>query len=1021
MSRKGVALGGSKSKKIPRIFQHRRSTSPTRFPGSSTNVVAVEQVSDDVHTVEYESAPSEYQKKATKKKTKLAKASSMDKSSVGVAKPSTTNNNFYAECHAEDAETVASIEKWLKTRTESISSMDLDVIKSEVEEASGNDHRYLTDEMSHAFLDKDQDVLSMDIDLSDKKLVLGYDPVLQDLRSDKLLETCEKDEFILPAFQLDHLEPLTLTPDDMMVAGEILPSANSQPVLSNPGICLSTTTMSTQELIYGKSQCDKDSHQKNRGKSTSCSDAETSSLKQVVNVYLEGLGHVSVETSSVETLGNTLSKADECSEMKMKLKPKLKPRIIKKRSKPSLKSDNNSSFRVLRTEEQPRTSEGIMAVVAISTDKISNMTQIVINTGKEEQIYQGKTSELIEATGSFPQLSRIQNSCQENHVSDLISDGSNTNENDLVISNALEELGITDDTLESISSTEHGKMWVCPKEDCRRHFNRLYALKGHVLSHYGVRPFKCDFKGCAWAFYSEFKLKRHKETHLKRKDYICEVDNCGRRFTTVYNLLTHKKLHNRPSKVFCQVPNCQERFQTKRALELHMKSHDQSHAPYVCKQEGCGKRFYTSNALTSHQRCHSYKEIDIKCSWPGCGKLFDKPCRLKAHIRSHTGYKPYPCTFQGCNWAFSSSSKLKRHQKKHTNERKFICDVSSCGKAFMRSEHLKEHRLTHKDGRCFQCHMCDAKFSAKSSLYVHIKKHQTQDVVSSLQNTMLIDQQVYAVENEANETSLNERYITNIESSDIIETQEHSHSLDLDLDLDPIIVDTPLTGAGQCASRNNGVASNDGSHQDRIGYFCSMETCSKAYAAKSALRAHMNRIHGIKNGEQKVLQIPDEEECAAATSSVDYVTYATSQSISNDHMIMIPPHEALVVSSPELESPTFNSMLKLSESNCQDSAQSIEEPADEQHDMIDENHEGSARTDLTYSDFIRFKANSTIFNSVVGATDVVLGAGGLVEGLLLPDDLPSVYYQDDIAGTECQVLLLDSGPPESTINLRDLE
>lgn len=41
----------------------------------------------------------------------------------------------------------------------------------------------------------------------------------------------------------------------------------------------------------------------------------------------------------------------------------------------------------------------------------------------------------------------------------------------------------------------------------------------------------------------------------------------------------------------------------------------------------------------------------------------------------------------------------------------------------MRSEHLKEHRLTHVEGRCFPCKLCEAKFSAKSSLYGHIKKH----------------------------------------------------------------------------------------------------------------------------------------------------------------------------------------------------------------------------------------------------------------------------------------------------------
>jgi len=139
-------------------------------------------------------------------------------------------------------ETVADFEKWLKMRsTEPLvpSSMDLDATKM----VEGVD-RYLGEEvLSHGcFLSKDPYGLSIDVDLADtKKLNLSsYDPILQDLTGshseNRLLEPpCEKvvDEFMLPEFQLDHLDPLVaLTPDDMMVAGEILPSANSQPTIS---------------------------------------------------------------------------------------------------------------------------------------------------------------------------------------------------------------------------------------------------------------------------------------------------------------------------------------------------------------------------------------------------------------------------------------------------------------------------------------------------------------------------------------------------------------------------------------------------------------------------------------------------------------------------------------------------------------------------------------------------------------------------------------------------------------------
>lgn len=529
-----------------------------------------------------------------------------------------------------------------------------------------------------------------------------------------------------------------------------------------------------------------------------------------------------------------------------------------------------------------------------------------------------------------------------------------------------------------------------------------------------VSLFQCDFEGCAWAFYSEFKLKRHKETHLKRKDYVCEVEGCNRRFTTIYNLWSHEKLHNRPNRIVCQVPDCQEKFQTKRALELHMKSHDQSHAPYVCKHEGCGKRYYSSNALTSHQRCHSYKEIDVKCSWPGCGKVFDKPCRLKAHIRSHTGCKPYLCTFQGCQWAFSSSSKLKRHQKKHTNERKFVCDVPSCGKAFMRSEHLKEHRLTHKEGRYFQCFICKAKFSAKSSLYVHIKKHQVKEDVETNSRDIMNGQKRSKVK-DTHCSRVNPVVKSKRKSIDL---NINTTCLDTSTADKPELTDTNLRNNNENQTKGNAVPPQD---KPKTLYHCPVETCTRSYTTKATLRAHMLKVHGtpVEDCDKSSKRVSGNPVC-----NMDYILYtAPSVSEPTEQMIMVAPCDAVILSAssgidrslPEPEPPPLTNILKTSESS----------PHVMMHRQISDQHvrkdQGSARTDLTFSDVWKLKANGAVLDSLVGASDVVLGASDLEEGLLLTEELPSMYYQDDVVGTEYQVLLLDSVPSESTINLRGLE
>lgn len=530
---------------------------------------------------------------------------------------------------------------------------------------------------------------------------------------------------------------------------------------------------------------------------------------------------------------------------------------------------------------------------------------------------------------------------------------------------------------------------------------------------------QCDFEGCTWAFYSEFKLKRHKETHLKRKDYVCEVEGCNRRFTTIYNLWSHTKLHSRPNRIVCQVPDCSEKFQTKRALELHMKSHDQRHAPYVCQHEGCGKRYYSSNALTSHQRSHSYKEVDIKCSWPGCGKVFDKPCRLKAHTRSHTGYKPYHCTFQDCKWAFSSSSKLKRHQKKHTNERKFVCDAPDCGKAFMRSEHLKEHRLTHTEGRYFQCFVCEARFSAKSSLYVHIKKHQQAKTETG------------ATDSASECTSGQKR----------TKTKESQYSRVKSI-VKPKLKSAELVKTDEITAKENDVEKLDAhdvgersQNQDQLKwlYRCPIEMCEHLINGEASLREHLLKTHDIRCGDS--LEPPSSD----VANNVDYILYTVHGSSSNspteeEQMVMVAPCDAVILGTtspsssmdrclPEPEPPPFNVLKNLEPLR-------VDARVDNRKETVPiKKNQRSARTDLTYSDWYRLKINGALgMDSIVTDTsnlvpdvDVSSEEGEGEEGLLLTEELPSMYYQEDAAGTEYQVLLLDSSPLESTGNLRGLE
>lgn len=342
----------------------------------------------------------------------------------------------------------ANIEQWFKVRTDSVSSIDLEGMK--------NMPSYLADELSHNFLEKDSNSLS-------------YDPILHELQNDKLLDTCTKDdEFILPEFALD---PLELTPD-MMVAGEILPSTSALNVSHD-------TCLPVQQ---------QQQHQQSDSLNTDhdlCDKATQCHTRDFDNANLESL---TKNANNPENYLTELKSIDlnEFTDSEIEQKANYKTRDVNN----MMKKISDMQV-VLRDDAMIDQSDGVMAVVAISTDKISNLTQIVINNGTEEQIYQGKTSELIEATGNFSTID-AQNMWQGGGIEND-SENMTINKHDILITSALEDLGITDDMLQPVSIADQGKTWICPKKECHRYFNRLYALKSHLLTHYGVRPFKVLF------------------------------------------------------------------------------------------------------------------------------------------------------------------------------------------------------------------------------------------------------------------------------------------------------------------------------------------------------------------------------------------------------------------------------------------------------------------------------------------------------------------------------------------------
>ena len=95
-----------------------------------------------------------------------------------------------------------------------------------------------------------------------------------------------------------------------------------------------------------------------------------------------------------------------------------------------------------------------------------------------------------------------------------------------------------------------------------------YELKLHVMKHFNLKPFHCDYPGCKWRFVTQAKLQRHRKSHEKAKPYPCSFNNCDKMFSSSYNLSVHMKSHSRLLDHPCTL--CNQKFSSKNSLNEHI-------------------------------------------------------------------------------------------------------------------------------------------------------------------------------------------------------------------------------------------------------------------------------------------------------------------------------------------------------------------------------------------------------------------------------------------------------------------
>ncbi|CAH8334545.1 unnamed protein product [Eruca vesicaria subsp. sativa] len=255
-------------------------------------------------------------------------------------------------------------------------------------------------------------------------------------------------------------------------------------------------------------------------------------------------------------------------------------------------------------------------------------------------------------------------------------------------------------------------------QECGAEFKKPAHLKQHMQSHSLERPFECYVDDCTSSYRRKDHLNRHLLTH-KGKLFKCPKVNCKSEFSVQGNISRHvKKYHSNEDenkddtcngdtnkedtgigecssgqkKIVCKEVGCEKAFKYPSQLQKHQDSHvklDSIEA--FCSEPECMKYFTNEECLKAHIRsCHQHINCEI------CGSKQLKK-NIKRHLRTHeedSSPGEFKCEVEGCSSTFSKASNLQKHTKAvHEDIRPFVCGFTGCGMRFaykhVRNNHEK--------------------------------------------------------------------------------------------------------------------------------------------------------------------------------------------------------------------------------------------------------------------------------------------------------------------------------------------